>query len=228
MQNTVITPPVAFAFSMSKCSWACLLLLLYCGHCSERALCVWVVGWGEWGKCTRKLVLLQYSYSTTAISSISFWKQQGIQLKPGLQELVCIAIIPWITATHRKKKKLFRCTLAPDLTRSVGYSVNDTFPFSFCWWGDCANAWQNCIFMKQGSGPCSNMHNHWSEPLQQTEQVKICSPRNKVSLRNLKMWNSAVLSPGVWVQQEVSGEGNIWRSNLEHLTKTSPFFISLS
>ena len=32
---------------------------------SVRDLCVWVGGWGEWGKCTRKLVLLQYSYSTT-------------------------------------------------------------------------------------------------------------------------------------------------------------------
>ena len=36
---------------------------------SVRDLCVWVGGWGEWGKCTRKLVLLQYSYSTAIIPS---------------------------------------------------------------------------------------------------------------------------------------------------------------
>ena len=28
-----------------------------------RGVCVWVVGWGERGKCSRKLVLLQYSYA---------------------------------------------------------------------------------------------------------------------------------------------------------------------
>ena len=29
----------------------------------EISVCVWVVGWGERGKCSRKLVLLQYSYA---------------------------------------------------------------------------------------------------------------------------------------------------------------------
>ena len=83
--------------------------------------------------------------------------------------------------------------------------------------------------------PCSNIHNNWYEPLQQTKQVKKSfmltknyARQNKVSLRNLKMWIPADLNHGVRVQQEVSGEGNIWRSNLENLTKTFPFFISLS
>ena len=75
---------------------------------SVRDLCVWVGGWGEWGKCTRKLVLLQYSYSTAIIASQFCFSHDFSWSPQGLFPVIVFKIHIWQSRIFMKQGSMFK------------------------------------------------------------------------------------------------------------------------